>query len=193
MIKKPLISYLFTKFDQIDTLNFNFKKNYLKYDSGYTHDLLICFKLFKEKDLFEGNKRLLKELNYILFIDEETNNDYDFGSYKRIAKKYKDRDIFFMNSHSYPICHKWLKKLMKFYDENTLIGTSASNESISIQLYLKKYKILSYLFKKFNYSRKFKTFPNPHIRTSSFLINAKIFLDFIDKKKIISNRTYMGN
>ena len=32
----------------------------------------------------------------------------------------------------------------------------------------------------------FKSFPNPHIRTSSFLINAKIFLDFLDKKKIIS-------
>ena len=30
MVKKPLISYLFTKFDQIDTL-LNFKNNY-KYD-----------------------------------------------------------------------------------------------------------------------------------------------------------------
>ena len=173
MIKKPIISYLFTKFDKIDTL-LNFKNNYLKYDSGHTHDLLICFKLFKEKDLREV-RRNLKELNYILFIDEETNNDYDFGSYKRIAKRYKDRDIFFLNSHSYPICHKWLSKLMKFYNKNTLIGTSASNESMIDSIILKKkYKILSYLYKKFNYSRKFKTFPNPHIRTSSFLIKPSL-------------------
>ena len=185
MVKKPLISYLFTKFDQIDTL-LNFKNNYLKYDSGYSHDLLICFKLFKKEDLSKI-KENLKELNYICFIDEETNNDYDFGSYKRIAKKYKDRDIFYMNSHSYPICQEWLKKLMKFYDQNTLIGTSASNESLLDSIILKKrFKFLSYLFKKITYRSKFKSFPNPHIRTSSFLINAEIFLDFIDKKKIIS-------
>ena len=78
MVKKPLISYLFTKFDQIDTL-LNFKNNYLKYDSGYSHDLLICFKLFKKEDLSKI-KENLKELNYICFIDEETKNDYDFGS-----------------------------------------------------------------------------------------------------------------
>ena len=93
MIKKPLISYLFTKFDKMDSL-INFKENYLKHDSGHIHDLLICFKLFKEEDL-RVVKENLKELDYIPFIDEETKNDYDFGSYKRIAEKYKDRDIFF--------------------------------------------------------------------------------------------------
>ena len=43
-----------------------------------------------------------------------------------------------MNSHSYPICQEWLKKLMKFYDQNTLIGTSASNESLLDSIILKK-------------------------------------------------------
>ena len=81
-----------------------------------------------------------------------------------------------------------LKNIMKFYDQNTLIGTSASNESLLDSIILKKkYKFLSYLFKKkITYRSKFRSFPNPHIRTSSFLINAEIFLDFIDKKKIIS-------
>ena len=33
---------------------------------------------------------------------------------------------------------------------------------------------------------KFRKFPNPHIRTSSFLLNGKKFLDYISNKKIFS-------
>ena len=77
MKKKLLVSYLLTKFDKLDTLNI-FKKNYLKYRSGYDHDLLICFKLLdiKEIDLF---KKDLDGLSYIPFVDYEKKNDHDFG------------------------------------------------------------------------------------------------------------------
>ena len=182
MKKKILVSYLFTKFDQEESID-AFKKNYLKFSSGYDHDLLICFKMLDEKKI-EYIKKNLNDLNYISFVDYVLKNDYDFGSYKRIAEKYPDRDIFFLNSHSFPVCNDWLNKLMKFKDNITLIGTSASNESLIDSLVLKKkYKVLSYLIKKLIYSKYFNKFPNPHIRTSSFLIYSQIFLDFMADKK----------
>ena len=183
MKKKLLVSYLLTKFDKLDTLNI-FKKNYLKYRSGYDHDLLICFKLLdiKEIDLF---KKDLDGLSYIPFVDYEKKNDHDFGSYKRIARKFNKTDILFLNSHSYPICDNWLDKLMKFKDDTTLIGASASNESLVDSMVLKKkYKIISYLINKLRLKIFFNKFPNPHVRTSSFLISSNIFLDYISKKKI---------
>ena len=183
MKKKILVSYLFTKFDREEYIN-AFKKNYLRFSSGYDHDLLICFKMIDEKKI-ECIKKNLDDLNYISFVDYVLKNDYDFGSYKRIAEKYPDRDIFFLNSHSFPVCNDWLNKLMKFKDDITLIGTSASNESLIDSLVLKKkYKILPYLIKKLIYNKYFKRFPNPHIRTSSFLINSQIFLDYMADKKI---------
>ena len=182
MRKKILVSYLFTRFDEEVALE-NFKKNYLKYKSGHNHDLLICFKLL-DNEKIQHIKKKLDNLDYILFVDYEIKNDYDFGSYKRIAQKYYDRDIFFLNSHSYPICDNWLNKLIKFKDDITLIGTSASCESLVDSLVLKRrYKIISHLIKKIIYKRFFKRFPNPHVRTSSFLINGKIFLDYMSNKK----------
>ena len=44
MKKKILVSYLFTKFDNEESINI-FKKNYLRFSAGYDHDLLICFKM----------------------------------------------------------------------------------------------------------------------------------------------------
>ena len=183
MIKKPLVVYLFTKFDEIESL-IKFKINYLKFHSGYSHDLLICFKLLDEENL-KSIKKKLNGLHYISFVDHEKKNDYDFGSYKRVSEKYKERDILFINSHSYPICQKWLQMLMKYKDDNTLIGTSASNESLINSISLKKpYKIFSYFLKKIKFKKNFNKFPNPHIRTSSFLIKGQILLDYMINKEI---------
>ena len=44
--------------------------------------------------------------------------------------------------------------------------------------------MFSYLFKLYKFKKNFLSFPNPHIRTSNFLIRGKYFLDFINKKKI---------
>ena len=87
-------------------------------------------------------------------IDPVIKNDFDFGTYKRISEKFMERDILFINGHSYPICDDWLKKLMKYKEERTLIGTSASNESLYGAIKLKrKYKIFSYLFRKYRFKK----------------------------------------
>ena len=179
----PIVCYLYTYFDSLQSLK-NFKNNYLNYNAGLEHELLICFKLIKQDEIkIITNK--LEGLKYIQFIDPVQKNDFDFGSYKRVSEKYSLRDILFLNGHSYPVSENWLKKLMKYKRENTLIGTSASYESIANSIKLKKkYKFISYFLKLYRFKKNFFKFPNPHIRTSSFLIKGKLFLDFIKNKKI---------
>ena len=83
------------------------------------------------------------------------------------------------------MCDDWLQKLMKFKEEKTLIGTSASNESLFNSIKLKKkYKFFSYLLKRYRSKKNFSDFPNPHIRTSSFLIRGRYFFDYIKNIKI---------
>tara|TARA_B100001063_G_scaffold168006_1_gene157053 strand:- start:863 stop:1666 length:804 start_codon:yes stop_codon:yes gene_type:complete len=185
MTNIPIVCYLFTVFDEISSMS-DFINHYNKFNSGMKHKLIVCFKLLEiSKVKILRNK--LNNINYEEFIDPEIKNDFDFGSYKRIAEKYPNNQILFLNSHSYPVSDNWLLKLMNYSNDNTFIGTSASNESILNSLKLKKrYKLLSYIFRKIYYKRKFKNFPNPHIRTSSFLLNSKNFLEYISSKKITS-------
>jgi hypothetical protein len=183
MKNKPIVCYLFTKFDEDKSLT-DFKKHYLSYKSSYDHDLIISYKLVDELRIKDLNEKL-QGINYQEFVDPITINDYDFGTYKRVAEKFMERDILFINSHSYPVCDDWLEKLMKYKKEKTLIGTTASNESLFSSIKLKKkYKLFSYLLKKYKAKKNFLEFPNPHIRTSSFLIRGKHFFDYIKNIKI---------
>jgi len=179
--KKIIVCYLFTQFDKKKSLQ-NFIYNYKKFNAGVNHKLLICFKLVNKKDL-NFYRTLLNKIKFIEFIDPYNINDYDFGSYRRVAERYSSYTIFFLNSHSYPIKTFWLKKILKHYKNRTIIGTSASYESLLSSLKIKKiYNFVSFIFKLLKYKKNFNVFPNPHLRTSSFLINAKDFLSFTKNK-----------
>ena len=178
-----LVCYLFTKFDELNSIK-EFVKHYKKYPSGSKHTLLICYKLLDIKNIISLRK-ILGKIKYKEFIDPVMINDYDFGSYSRIANLYPVSKIFFLNSHSYPIKNYWLKILLTHYNPKTLIGTSASNESLLTSLKFKKiHKIISFIIKFYRFKKRFKSFPNPHIRTSSFLIKGSDFISFIKNKKI---------
>ena len=181
MINDVIVAYLYTSFDSRENI-LKFVKNYKKNTSGYKHELLICFKLIDEKKVNDLRK-ILKKLKYTEFIDLYKNNDYDFGTYGRVSKKYKNKIIFFMNSHSYPIKKNWLKTIMKYYQPKTLISCTGSYESHFSSLQIKKfYKFIKFIKNYFFYKKNFNKFPNPHIRTSSFLIRGNDFYNFNLKK-----------
>lgn len=184
-MNKIIVCYLFTCFDENKSFE-KFIENYNKYNPGIDHSLLICFKMLKEKDILMI-KNYLKNTNCTLFIDPNETNDFDFGSYKRVAQLHNDKRILFLNSHSYPVCDNWLYMLINNSNINSLVGTSASNESMFDAFKLKKkYKIFSYIIKKIILKKKFHSFPNPHVRTSSFLIYGQLFLDYMINKNIKS-------
>ena len=132
----PIVCYLFTCFDEISSLK-EFIKNYKKYSSGINHKLIICFKLL-DRSKINDLVNIIININFTPYIDPVKINDFDFGTYKRVAENYPLNQILFLNSHSYPICDNWLSKLVKYSNYNTLIGTSASNESILDSIKLKK-------------------------------------------------------
>jgi len=178
MKKKILVLYLCTKF--VSKKKFlKFLKFYNKYNAGISHRLLICLKNFNINDLI-FYRRKLKDLKYIEFLDSSKNNDYDFGSYCRVAKIYSDYLILFMNDHSYPIRNNWLKIILGNYKSKSIIATTASYQSISSDSkYRNKHdSILTYFYKFFLYFFKFPIFPNPHLRTTNFLMHSKDFLKY---------------
>jgi hypothetical protein len=185
MKQKVLVCYLITKFDNEHALK-DFIYNYKINNSGLNHDLLICFKLLNmnQINLF---KNILNEINYVEFFDNSILNDYDLGSYQRVAKAFSSRHIFFLNSYSYPVCDLWLKKIVDNYENNSVVATSASYGSLLSSLKLKKfYKIIGYYLKLFDYKKKFNPFPNPHIRTTGFFIKASDYLSYMSDKTIKS-------
>ena len=184
MISKPIVCYLYTVFDEKKKL-VDFVKFYKRFKSGLKHELVICFKLLTNNEI-NKLKNLLKDIKYTTFVDPGAKNDWDFGSYKRVAKTFYDQDILFLNSHSYPVCNNWLKKLFLYKTNKTVITPTASYESIvdSIKLKNKFHKIIRFIVRKYRFTKNFDKFPNPHIHTSSFLINSKIFYNYIKDKKL---------
>ena len=184
MPSNKIVCYLFTAFDKREKL-INFIKYYKKNKSGLNHTLVICYKLLNIIEIIKTRK-YLKNIKYIEFIDPIKKNDWDFGSYKRVSKLFYNKEILFMNSHSYPTCNNWLKKLFHFKKKDTVIAPTASYESLvdSIKLKNKFHKIIRYLIRKYKFKKNFDEFPNPHIRTSSFLINSKLFFNFIKFKQL---------
>jgi hypothetical protein len=181
--KKILVVYLCTKYVN-DDIFFKFIKNYKKYPSGIKHKLLICFKNI-DKSKIKYLKSKITKLNYDQFDDASTQNDWDFMSFYRIAKKYKDYLIFFLNNQCYPIKKKWLWLVTLNYKNKRVLGTSGSYESISSRGFLRNQNenILFYLFRVIKYLINFPLFPNPHIRTSNFMISGKDYLKYKFEQK----------
>ena len=183
MKNKILVMYLSSAYVKSTALN-NFLKFYKKNKPGIKHELIICF---KNLNIIELKKRIKKLNNkYKYFVDPENKNDHEWGSIKRICENYKNYYIFFLNDHSFPVCKNWLKIIAAKIKFKRVIGCSASNSShFSNSFYRHEndgyffatFKLLKYLFF-------IPKFPNPHIRSTGFLVHAKNYLQFFQDKSI---------
>ena len=72
--KKPLVVYLLYYPILEKTLKY-FVRNYKKYNSGYDHELLICFKGFDSNSANIWKKKILIKFNF--FKDYDNRNDFD--------------------------------------------------------------------------------------------------------------------
>lgn len=179
-MKKVIIAYLCSGFVDIKCLK-TFLVNFKKNKPGYPYELIICFKLLKKKERIQREK-LLK--NYKIFYDKEHANDHEWGTLKRLCILKKNREIFWMNDHSYPVQKNWLKKIMNHYNKNVFIGTSGSFSShFSNSFYRHKSdNYLKAIIKIIFFFFSVPNFPNPHIRTTGFLINSNDFIEFMKLK-----------
>jgi hypothetical protein len=185
--QKPMVMYLAYEPYGIGYLK-KFLKNYKKFNSGYEHELLICFKKFNNiKNIKKWSK--IVPFKFTKFIDEEIENDFDIGSYFRVAKKFKNRRILFLNTHTIPLVNNWLYFFVENYEKNSVIGATgsyASIPSIFFQFYFKQHTKFQQIKWGLKHMFKVKLFPNPHIRTTGFFMSAKDFLSLdINKNKLI--------
>ena len=67
MSNLPVVCYLFTKFDDVNSFE-EFIKNYKKYPSGLQHKLILCFKLLDEKKIYNLEK-YTKDIEMVLKLD----------------------------------------------------------------------------------------------------------------------------
>lgn len=152
------------------------------------HDLLICFKQFENSEKIKKWEKKLS-INYLKFDDSNQINDFDIGSYFRIAEKYPDRHILFLDTHTRPNTINWLKIFLNHYSEKKIIGATASYASLSSQ-FLNFYYTQHSKFQQIRWGLKHlinvKLFPNPHIRTTGFFMKGKdlISLNFNRNKFI---------
>ncbi len=177
-----IVLYVFSKYDNIKRLK-EFVEHYYKYDSGYKHKLIICYKLIKDSEI--KNYRLItSKLKHDEFIDKYEINDFEFMSMYRAIKKYRNYKILFLNSHAYPAKKNWLRLINSKYSKNSFIGFSGSNESMFSSLkFKKKYRLIRNLYHYYYFKYNFKKFPNPHIRLPSFFLLQNDFIKFINDKK----------
>ena len=176
--KNPLVVYLLYYPIAQKTLK-DFIKYYKRFNSGKKHQLLICFKGFNYnlKSINFWKKKI--PLRYTFYLDKELNNDFDIGSFFRVATDFPGRLILFLNSYAYPNCKDWLKIFINNYEVKSVVGGHGSFGSISSQCLSFKYKNLTF-WQSIKYGIihliNSSIFPNPHIRTSNFLINSNDFI-----------------
>ena len=188
--QKPIVAYIaYEPYGKNYLLRFI--KKYKKYQSGYDHDLVICFKQFKSKDTIEEweNIMIKENIKFIRFDDNSQINDFDIGSYFRISEFFSNRYILFLNTHCRPNSNNWLKIFLNHYENKSVVGAFASMSSLSSQFLNfffnqhSKFQQIRWGLKHFLHV---KLFPNPHIRTTAFFIKAENLLELnINRKKLI--------
>ncbi len=173
-----------------------FLDSYEKHAAGYDHNLIIACKAWENIDK-EYNilvKRAQKLNAKILNLPDE---NYDIGAYYRSAIQLHSNFIFCCNSTSEILCDNWLFLFAKHIEQNNMlrfIGASGSWQCTPTLLTAfwadketaAKDEITSYLniYKKLSQNENLYTthFPNYHIRTTGFLIDRKLFLQYIKNK-----------
>ncbi|WP_440653615.1 hypothetical protein [Candidatus Pelagibacter sp. HIMB1506] len=175
---KPIVAYVAYEPFGIEYLN-RFLDKYNQFSSGLDHDLLICFKQFRDKNLIEDWKKKISN-PFIEFDDSNQPNDFDIGSYIRIAKAFPERYTLFLDTHTRPNSDNWLKIFANHYKPKSILGATASYSSLSSQflnLYYKQHTIFQQIRWGLNHLINVQLFPNPHIRTTAFFILAKDLVD----------------
>lgn len=138
-----------------------FFDSYSKNPAGIEHDLTVIAKNWTDKESYEKVCQLADKYN--AKIIELPDDGWDIGAYFRVAELLTGDYALFLGSTSQIMCPNWLSKLYSAFEADKsikMIGPMGSwGDSRGI------------------------VYPNIHIRTSAFMIDRKIFLEYISKQK----------
>lgn len=185
-----------------------FIQSYLKFTAGADHDLIILFNgtaLDHPVPVDDYLDHLKKQ--HIPCKVLQNSSGQDIAAYRYAAQELNNECLLFLNSYSRILAPDWLRCFEQFYlDRVGMVGATGSwsgyADAISRYTFsflkqpypvTRKISVLKYWLKlKLLHSRKFPSFPNPHLRTNAFLINRKLFtsLVFPDLKNKLGAYTF---
>lgn len=174
--------------------------SYKQYSSGYRHKLVLLFNGVKAEEELIPYHEFAKDQE-VIYESFYLQKGWDLEAYRWVASKIEAKYILFLNSYCRFMNDNWLAHFVKAttLPDVGIVGATGTYHSIfSMILYetkmkwengksfkenFRKYKLLFKNF--FLYRFWFAPFPNPHIRTNSFLIERNLFqnLSFIPIKK----------
>lgn len=146
-----------------------FLQSYLRHSPGLSHELII---LSKGGRLTNDN---LDDIKYHIkadfqIIEEPNDAIFDIGAYKNLLPQVSQSHLLFLNSSSEILADQWLRILADkaFIPGVGLVGAFGSYESLA----------------RGPSDDYFPPFPNPHIRTTGFLINRRLLQEIMRNLKI---------
>jgi hypothetical protein len=170
-----------------------FVSSYKQHEAGASHDLYILVKGTGVEELIETITCEIPPRAHIFWVPD---NGYDLGSYTIFAKYIALNYIFILNQHSEIKVNNWLSFYTRVIEETSAdaVGSTASFSSLCDPFIIpyREAGLLRFLFlvvKKIAASRfykKFKSFPNPHVRTNALLVKTQTWLDYFQNKKFES-------
>ncbi len=167
--KNIAVAYIARGADKDSYVSFNrFIESYKNKNAGLAHTLYIIYKGFLNIEHLEIAKEQFKYVPHkALFFDDSS---FDIGAYIEFAKTVECDFICGLNTATEILSNDWLWKLSQNLSLPNvgLVGATASYESLN------------------KLDRIFSAFPNPHIRTTGFMINRKFFLSIAGSCKIIN-------
>lgn len=140
----------------------NFLNSYKLHNAGIEHSLVIVAKNWTDKALYKRLCELAKEHN--ARIIDLPDDGWDLGAYFRVSKILDSEYILFASSSTKILSDNWLLAFYNaFKSDNSiqLVGPMGS----------------------WGYRLNVKEFPNPHIRTSTFMIKRDLFLEYVSTQK----------
>lgn len=138
-----------------------FLDSYKKHHAGIEHNLIIAINNKKDRFLYNKLYYLVKSSNAKLL--ELPEDGFDIGAFMRAAKVSNSEYMFFIGSAVSILCNDWLLKFYNAFENDSSIQFAGPMGS-----YAKGHS---------------DRFPNPHIRTCSFLIKRELFLEYAATQK----------
>lgn len=139
----------------------DFVDSYKKFSAGVEHSLTIVVKNCPNSKMLEKVSDLAKEVN--AKIVELPDDGFDFGAYFRVTKLIDDDYIMFCGSQAKIKCNNWLAMFDNAFKTDKSVKLAGPMGSWG--------------------DAKFKKFPNYHIRTTVFMVEKEMFLDYLSKMK----------
>jgi len=169
----------------------SFIGSYIQYPAGEDHQLVICFNGLENDDQLTEYLQVLKKHDITASI-LKMRGGQDIEAYQFAARNVDTEYLVFFNTFSILQTEHWLEKYFKVITDPSvgLVSATASyqsNYSTVFQTHPFKWeteKGFSYNFKKYKLFLKtffywrflFKPYPNPHVRTTGFMVRREEFL-----------------